>query len=72
MNQAVIEILEDGRHLTERKIAKRAAATADERWAYADEVVQAWTADGTIHGLYREFKQMMDTARTFEPRRYGR
>lgn len=72
MNQTIIENLEFGRHLTERKIAKRAAATAAERWAYADKVLQEWKADGTVHNLYRQFKQMMDTARTFEPRRYGR
>lgn len=72
LNQAVIEILEDHRHLTQRKMAKLKAASADERWEYADNVVQTWKADGTIRNLYQEFKKMMDTARTYEPRRYGR
>jgi hypothetical protein len=72
LNEAVIEILESQRHLTQRKIAKRRAASSEERWVYADNIVQAWKADGTIRSLYQEFKKMMDTARTYEPRRYGR
>ena len=56
--------------MTARKIAEREAATPEEREAIADEVVEKWTADGTIHGLYRQFKEMMETARSYEPRRY--
>jgi hypothetical protein len=66
----VSDFLEIRRHMTARKIAEREAATLEEREAIADEVVEKWTADGTIHGLYRQFKEMMETARSYEPRRY--
>ena len=70
LNIAVSDFLMIRRNMTEAKIAEREAATADEREAYADKVVEKWTTDGTIHGLYRQFKEMMETARSYEPRRY--
>lgn len=72
LNQAVIETLEEDGHLSDRKIAKRERSTADERWEYADKIVQDWKTKGIIAELYREFKKMMETARAYEPRRYGR
>lgn len=56
--------------MTQRKIARRDASSEEEREAYADEIVQTLIDDGTINSLYREFKDMMETARSYEPRRY--
>lgn len=70
LNDAVGDILQNGGHMTERKIARRDASSEEERVAYADKVVQTWIDDRTIHSLYREFKEMMENARAYEPRRY--
>jgi hypothetical protein len=70
LNEAVGEILQNGGHMTQRRIARRDASSEEEREAYADQVVQTLIDDGTINGLYREFKDMMETARSYEPRRY--
>jgi hypothetical protein len=72
LNEAVTDILDEEDHLTDAKIAEREEATSDARWMYADSLVEAWRGNGTVTNLYREFKKMMDTARTYEPRRYGR
>lgn len=48
------------------KIAKREKMAQDERCEFANDLVIEWLQSGKIQNLFRDFKKMVDEARSFE------
>jgi hypothetical protein len=72
LNEVVTEKLEKAGHLTDERIARRLAASPDRRWKKADKLFQEWKTEGRVDRLWLDFKKMMEEARNYEPKRYGR
>lgn len=74
LNEFVLDKLDAEGHTSSRKIIERADWSVKKREKYANGVVAGMVADGSMRGLYKEFKQNLAAARDAnnEVSRYGR
>lgn len=64
--------LEAEGELLPEKLAEREKLKAKRRTAYANAIVDRWEMDDQLHGLWRDFKNQISTARELKPGKRGR
>lgn len=64
--------LEAEGELLPEKLAEREKLKAKKRTAYANAIVDRWETDDQLHGLWRDFKNQISTARELKPGKRGR